>query len=114
MLTDTILRDGKECTATLIRAQCQRLGEKCLLPDGSPLMAKAQGCKNTPEDMRPIVFTPVWGCSLFGWAAPFADEIQDETDPTTPCGNCPKYKPLQSGISPAQTVTMKGQGATDA
>ncbi len=108
MLTDTILRDGKECTATLIRAQCQRLGEKCWLPDGSPLMAKAQGCLNTPENVRPIVFSPVYACTLFGWAAPFEERIDDDADPTQPCGNCPKYKPLQSGISLTETVTMKG------
>ena len=108
MLTDTVIRDGHECTATLIRPQCQRLGEKCLLPDGSPLMAKAQGCKNTPDNIRPIVFTPVYACSLFGWAAPFESVIEDPADPTQPCGNCPKYIPLQSGISPSEPATMKG------
>lgn len=106
-LTDTITRDGSACEVRLIREQCDKLGPKQFSRDGSPLMAKAQGCRNTPENIRPIIFTPVYACSLFRLAAPFASEIEDELEPARPCGDCGKYIRLQSGNGLDQTPTIE-------
>lgn len=107
MITDTILRDGIETEVRLIRAACRYLGAKRRLADGSPLLAKSQGCLNTPEDIRPVVFTPVYNCQLFERCCPFEAVMEDASEPAKPCGNCDKFSRLQSGISPTQPPTMK-------
>jgi len=76
----------------LLRPLCQHLGAKKCLPTGEPLMAKAQGCKNTPENRRPVIFTPVYECAVYRRAAPFAQSIEDDFPPH-PCYGCKEYQP---------------------
>ena len=90
MIADIALHDGAE-VEVLVPAPCRLVRKKMRMPDGSPRWAKEQGCQNTPENVRPIIFTPVYECDRFGRCAPFAAKIEDEMDPTCPCRNCDHY-----------------------
>jgi hypothetical protein len=67
------------------------MGKKVYRTNGEPLMAKESGCKNTPESIKTVVFTPVYECSVFRRCAPFAGKIEDDADPTHPCRGCSNY-----------------------
>lgn len=84
--------DGREVQVRTLRRRCQHLGDKKYLPTGEPLMAKAQGCKNKPENRRPVIFTPVYKCAVYRRAAPFAQSIEDDFPPH-PCYGCKEYQP---------------------
>ena len=91
-INDTIIRDGEPVQVRTLRPPCVYLGPKRFHRDGSPKMAKAQGCKNTPENRRPVIFTPVYECAVYRRAAPFAQSIEDDFPPH-PCYGCKEYQP---------------------
>lgn len=90
-MSDTLLRDGEPILVRTLRPPCMYVGNKRLHRDGSPKMAKAQGCQNTPENQRPIIFTPTYDCAIFGKCAPFSAKIEDDADRTRPCYECRRY-----------------------
>lgn len=92
-LSDTIIRDGMEQAAEVIRP-CGRLGSR------TELRAKT-ACQNTAE------YAPLYRCPIFRLCSPFA--LINDSELIQPCEGCPKFTSVQSGTAPSGAVKIENQ-----
>ena len=78
MMRDTILRDGVESEAYLIRGQCRYLGDR--------KQVRVKACCNTAS-----VYLPVYGCQKHRLASPFGI-VENDGNLIHSCQTCPDFQ----------------------